>query len=146
MIALVLVALVAGTVAEIPAAPRPDPPIVASVRLDADPAEVARLGRYLEVKPGETLAAERVRHIVELLYATGAYADVVVVSITAPPNVLAERVAMRARSSDGMVEGRLRRTVEDASAAPDVTIVNISSAEYHARQLVRVIKGEKWDD
>ena len=36
--------------------------------------------------------------------------------------------------------------VEDAAAAPDVTIVNISSAEYHARQLVRAIKGEKWDD
>ena len=53
---------------------------------------------------------------------------------------------MRARSSDGMVEHRLRRTVEDASAAPDVTIVNTSSAEYHARQLVRVIKGEKWDE
>jgi len=29
-----------------------------------------------------------------------AYADVVVVLITAPPNVLAERIAMRARSSD----------------------------------------------
>jgi ribose 1,5-bisphosphokinase len=33
-----------------------------------------------------------------------------------------------------------------AAAAPDVTIVNTGSAEYHARQLVRVIKGEKWDD
>jgi ribose 1,5-bisphosphokinase len=69
-----------------------------------------------------------------------------VVLITAPPNVLAERVAMRARSSDGRLEGRLGRTVEDASAVPDVTIVNTGSAEYHARQLVRVIKGEKWDD
>ena len=38
------------------------------------------------------------------------------------------------------------RVVEDATAAPDITIVNVSSAEYHARQLVRVIKGEKWDD
>jgi ribose 1,5-bisphosphokinase len=75
-----------------------------------------------------------------------AYADVVVVLITAPPNVLAERIAMRARSSDGMVENRLRRTVEDASAAPDVTIVNTGSADYHSRQLVRVIKGEKWDE
>jgi ribose 1,5-bisphosphokinase len=36
--------------------------------------------------------------------------------------------------------------VEDASATPDVTIVNVSSAEYHARQLARVIKGEKWDE
>jgi outer membrane protein insertion porin family len=77
MIALVLVALVAGT-AEAPAGPGPDPPTVASVRLDADAAEVARLGRYIEFKPGETLDAERVRHIVELLYATGAYSDVVV--------------------------------------------------------------------
>ena len=75
-----------------------------------------------------------------------AYADVVVIVITAPPNVLAERIAMRARSSDGRVENRLRRTVEDAAAAPDVTIVNTGSAEYHSRQLVRVIKGEKWDD
>ena len=39
---------------------------------------------------------------------------------------------------------RLNRTVEDASAAPDVTIVNVSSAEYHARQFVRIVKGEKW--
>jgi ribose 1,5-bisphosphokinase len=75
-----------------------------------------------------------------------AYADVVVVSITAPPEVLAERIAMRARSSDGRLEGRLRRTVEDPSAVPDVTIVNTGCAEYHARQLVRAIKGEKWDD
>jgi len=53
---------------------------------------------------------------------------------------------MRARSSDGMVENRLRRTVEDVSAAPDATIVNTGSAEYHARQIVRVIRNEKWDD
>ncbi len=53
---------------------------------------------------------------------------------------------MRARSSDGMAESRLRRTVEDASALPDVTIVNTGSAEYHARQLVRIIKGGKWDE
>ena len=27
----------------------------------------------------------------------------------------------------------------------DVTIVNVSSAEYHARQFVRIIKGDHWD-
>jgi ribose 1,5-bisphosphokinase len=69
-----------------------------------------------------------------------------VVSITAPPNVLAERIALRARGSDGRHDQRLNRTVEDASAAPDVTIVNVSSAEYHARQFVRIVKGEKWDE
>ncbi len=72
------------------------------------------------------------------------YIDVVVVSITAPPNVLAERLAMRGRSSDGGIEHRLSRTVDET--APDVTIVNTGSAEYHARQLVRVIKGEKWNE
>ena len=74
------------------------------------------------------------------------YAEIVVVSITAPPNVLAERLAMRGRGSDGRIEHRLHRTVEDAAAAPDFTIINTGSAEYHGRQLVRIIRGEKWDD
>jgi ribose 1,5-bisphosphokinase len=29
---------------------------------------------------------------------------------------------------------------------PDVTMVNMSSAEYHARQLLRFIKGDRWDE
>jgi ribose 1,5-bisphosphokinase len=97
-----------------------------------------------EIRAGRIIVANVSRTVVGVL--RHAYADVVVVSITAPPNVLAERVAMRARSSDGRLEGRLGRTVADASAVPDMTIVNVGSAEYHARQLVRVIKGEKWDD
>jgi ribose 1,5-bisphosphokinase len=97
-----------------------------------------------EIRAGRTIVANVSRTVIGAM--RRAYADVVVVSITAPPNVLAERIAMRARGSDGKLESRLGRVVDDASAAPDVTIVNISSAEYHARQLVRVIKGEKWDD
>jgi ribose 1,5-bisphosphokinase len=72
-----------------------------------------------------------------------AYANVVVVAITAPADVLAARLAMRRRGSDGNIEQRLARIVEDAE--PDVTIVNVSSAEYHARQLLRIIGGGKWD-
>ena len=97
-----------------------------------------------EIRAGRTVVANVSRTVIGTM--RRAYADVVVVLITAPPNVLAERIAMRARSSDGMVENRLRRTVEDASAAPDVTIVNTGSSDYHSRQLVRVIKGEKWDE
>jgi ribose 1,5-bisphosphokinase len=98
----------------------------------------------VDIRAGRTIVANVSRTVIGAM--RRAYADVVVVSVTAPPNVLAERIAMRARGSDGRIEDRLRRTVEDVSAAPDVTIVNISSAEYHARQLVRVIKGEKWDE
>ena len=96
------------------------------------------------IRAGRTIVANVSRTVIGAMRA--AYADVVVVSITAPPDVLAERLAMRRRSSDGKLEARLGRTVEDEAAAPDVTIVNTGSAEYHARQLVRVIKDEKWND
>ena len=97
-----------------------------------------------EIRAGHTVVANVSRTAVAVM--RQAYASVLVVSITAPPNVLAERLAMRGRGSDGRIEHRLQRTVDEAAAAPDVTIVNISSAEYHARQFVRIIKGERWDD
>ena len=96
-----------------------------------------------EIRAGRTVVANVSRTVIGAT--RRAYADVVVVSVTAPPQVLAERLAMRARGSDGRLEQRLGRSVEDAAAAPDVTISNVSSAEYHARQFVRIIKGERWD-
>lgn len=74
------------------------------------------------------------------------YANVVVVAITAPPDVLAQRLAARARHSDGNIADRLARSVENAVAHADVTILNAGSAEYHGRQLVRVIKNEGWHE
>jgi ribose 1,5-bisphosphokinase len=97
-----------------------------------------------EVRAGHTVVANVSRTVVAAM--RQAYASVLVVSITAPPNVLAERLAMRSRGSDGRIEHRLHRTVDEAAAAPDVTIVNTGSAAYHARQFVRIIKGERWDD
>jgi ribose 1,5-bisphosphokinase len=97
-----------------------------------------------EIRAGRTVIVNVSRTVIGAMRA--AYADVVVVSITAPPQVLAERLAMRARGSDGRLEQRLGRNVDDAAAAPDVTISNVSSAEYHARQFVRIIKGERWDE
>jgi ribose 1,5-bisphosphokinase len=96
-----------------------------------------------ELRAGRTVIANVSRTVVAAM--RRAYVDVVVVSITAPSQVLAERLAMRGRSSDGNIEHRLGRTVDDISAAPDVTIVNVDSAEYHARQFVRIIKGDRWD-
>jgi ribose 1,5-bisphosphokinase len=94
-----------------------------------------------DIRAGRTVVANVSRTVISVM--RGAYADVMVVLVTAPPNVLAERIALRARGSDGRLEQRLNRTVEDASAVPDVTIVNVSSAEYHTRQFVRIIRGEK---
>jgi ribose 1,5-bisphosphokinase len=68
----------------------------------------------------------------------GGYADVTVVAITAPPDVLTERLAARARSSDGQIKHRLSRAVATTS---DVTIVNVGRVEDHAHELLRVIKG-----
>ncbi len=95
-----------------------------------------------DIRAGRTIVANVSRTVVGEM--RRAYADVVVVSITAPADVLATRLAMRARGSDGNIEHRLARAVND-DPEPDVTIVNISSAEFHARQLVRAIKGERWD-
>jgi ribose 1,5-bisphosphokinase len=69
------------------------------------------------------------------------YADVTVVSITAPPDVLAKRLAARSRGSDGQIEQRLSRAVDDVASTPDVTIANVGRVEDHARELVQVIKG-----
>ena len=97
-----------------------------------------------DIRAGYTLIANVSRTVIGA--ARRAYAEVAVVSITAPPQVLAERLAMRARGSDGKIEQRLGRTVDDAASAPDFSIMNVSSAEYHARQLVRIIKGDRWDE
>jgi len=97
-----------------------------------------------DIRAGRTVVANVSRTVISAM--RRAYANVTVVSITAPTNVLAERLAMRGRASDGKIEHRLHRTVDEATAAPDVTINNTSSADYHARQFVRIVKGERWDD
>ena len=96
-----------------------------------------------DIGAGRTVVANVSRTVIPAM--RGAYTNVTVISITAPPDVLAARIAMRARGSDGRIEQRLSRTVDEAAAAPDVTIVNVSCAEYHSRQLVRIIKGERWE-
>lgn len=97
-----------------------------------------------DIRAGRTVVANVSRTVIGEM--RRAYADVVVVSITAPSDVLAARLAMRARDSDGKIEARLARNVDENTAPPDATIVNVSSAEFHARQLVRVIKGAKWNE
>jgi ribose 1,5-bisphosphokinase len=92
-----------------------------------------------ELRAGRRVVANVSRTVVGAVRRT--YADVRVVSITAPPEILQRRLAARARGSDGQIEARLDRAVNDPAAVPDFTIINIGSAEHHARELVRIIKG-----
>ena len=96
----------------------------------------------VDIRAGRTVVANVSRTVIEPMRRM--YANVVVVAITAPADVLAQRLAMRARTSDGAVKDRLTRKVAD-EVMPDKTIVNVSSAEFHARQLVQIIRG-RWGD
>ncbi len=93
-----------------------------------------------DVRAGRTVVANVSRSVVEAT--RRAYADVIVVAITAPAEVLAGRLAARARSSDGQLADRLRRAIDGAAVVPDVTINNVGSVEVHARELVQIIRGD----
>jgi ribose 1,5-bisphosphokinase len=97
-----------------------------------------------DIRAGRSVIANVSRTVIAAV--RRAYSEVVVVLITAPAHVLAQRIAARARGSDGNIAQRLGRTVDDLAAIPDATIMNVGSADYHARQFVRIIKGERWDD
>jgi ribose 1,5-bisphosphokinase len=91
-----------------------------------------------DIRAGRSVVVNVSRTLIDA--ARRAYAHVTVIAITAPPEVLAERLKMRARGTDGRFEQRLSRTVD--TSAPDVTILNVGRPEDHARRLVRAIKGE----
>ncbi|MGA7994566.1 MAG: phosphonate metabolism protein/1,5-bisphosphokinase (PRPP-forming) PhnN [Bradyrhizobium sp.] len=92
-----------------------------------------------ELRAGRTVVANISRTVIEPM--RRAYADVVVVSITAPPEILKQRLAARARGSDGPIADRLGRAVDGAAAVPDTTIHNVGNAETHAQELLRIIRG-----
>lgn len=97
-----------------------------------------------DIRAGRAVVGNVSRTVIAAL--RGTYANVIVVAITAPPDVLAQRLAARARRSDGNIADRLARSVDDASANADVTILNAGSAEYHSRHLLRVIRNECWHE
>jgi len=96
-----------------------------------------------DIRAGRTVVVNVSRMVIDAM--RHAYVNVLVVAITAPSDVLAQRLAMRARTSDGTLQDRLTRKVADEAAA-DKTIVNVGSAEFHARQLVQIIRGRRLDE
>ncbi len=90
-----------------------------------------------DIRAGRIVVANISRTVISALRA--AYADVVVVSVTAPPEVLAARLAARGRASDGPLGERLKRSVDTSGA--DITISNVGAADVHAAELIAAIKG-----
>ena len=90
-----------------------------------------------DIRAGHAVVVNVSRTIVES--AQRSYANVTVVLVTAPEEVLAERLAARARPSDGQLDDRLRRVV--LTAAPDIVIQNIGPAKDHAAELLKVVQG-----
>lgn len=74
------------------------------------------------------------------------YANVKVVSITAPADVLAERLAARNRPSDGSLTARLARASDEKDLRPDVVIENTGEAEAGAARLLAVILNSEEKD
>lgn len=90
-----------------------------------------------DIRAGHVVVVNVSRTIVES--ARRSYANVTVVSVTAPQEILAERLAARARPSDGQLDDRLRRAV--IAAVPDVTINNVGHPSDHAAELLRIVRG-----
>ncbi|MDQ8726520.1 phosphonate metabolism protein/1,5-bisphosphokinase (PRPP-forming) PhnN [Bradyrhizobium sp. LHD-71] len=67
------------------------------------------------------------------------YLRLAVVLITAPADVLAERLAARRRASDGDLGGRLQRASIAAEIKPDLVISNVGAVEDGARRLADFI-------
>ncbi len=91
------------------------------------------------IRHDRTIVANVSRSVIAT--ARAAYADVLVVAITAPAEVLAQRLAQRARSSDGAISERLNRAADNVDAMPDRSIENVGDAALHAAEFVRIIRG-----
>ncbi len=93
-----------------------------------------------DIRANHTVVANVSRTVIAAM--RGAYANVTVVLITAPPEILVERLAARGRSSDGQIARRLSRGDDSVGATPDMAITNIGGAEYHSRELVQIIRAD----
>jgi ribose 1,5-bisphosphokinase len=90
-----------------------------------------------DIRAGRTVVCNVSRTIVET--ARARYADVLVALVTAPPEVLAARLATRARGSDGDVARRLARSDNFAAFAADCIIANVGTPEAGAAILMAAI-------
>lgn len=91
-----------------------------------------------DIGAGRTVVCNVSRTVVAA--ARARYAHMTAVLITAPPAVLAARLAQRGRASDGAIENRIRRTV-DERFAPDLVITTVGSVDDNVRRLLDIVVG-----
>jgi len=92
-----------------------------------------------DVRQGKTVVCNVSRTIVG--FARRRYCFVTVVLVTAPPHVLAERLAGRSRASDRSIQDRIARSAaigEDIEA--DVVIRNVGRPQVGVRRLLSVVR------
>lgn len=92
-----------------------------------------------EIAIGRTVIVNVSRAVIPALRAR--YANVTVVLVTAPPEILAARLAARSRGSDGEITGRLQRAAADAAAlVPEVVIENVGAPQDGAARLIALLR------
>jgi ribose 1,5-bisphosphokinase len=93
-----------------------------------------------DIRAGKTVVCNVSRAVIAELRCR--YADVLVVLVTAPADVLAARLAARGRATDGMLATRLSRSAPAQSdLAPDVVIENVGDLQDGGEKLVVAING-----
>jgi ribose 1,5-bisphosphokinase len=97
-----------------------------------------------DVRTGRTVVSNVSRGAIE--QARGRYQRVSVVLITAPAEVLAQRLSARERDSDGLNAERLARNQAfNKILRPDFTIENSSLPDQAARKLITIIRHGRTD-
>jgi ribose 1,5-bisphosphokinase len=91
-----------------------------------------------DIRTARTVVCNVSRTIVD--FARIRYASVTVVQVTAPPHVLAARLADRQRPSDGSLDARMRRLPAGPDIEADVVIHNTSRPEVGIRRMLNVIR------
>lgn len=92
-----------------------------------------------DVAAGRTVVVNASRTVI--VAARRRFSQVVAVLVTAPADVLAARLAVRGRATDGELGARLRRATVAADGTVDVVIDNIGEPARHGRELLAVVRG-----
>jgi ribose 1,5-bisphosphokinase len=94
-----------------------------------------------DIRVGKTVVCNVSRAVIAELRCR--YADVRVVLVTAPADVLAARLAARGRATDGVLATRLARSAPAQSElAPDVVIENAGDVQNGGEKLIAAISGQ----